>query len=253
MHVIHYDLKDIPLQEFTQSTADGLDLPFYIVEFRLTMRLDPRTLHMELRLKGQQLISSIDVTDPDDAAAVPLSTSRSSSPVSQPIVDQAIPLPAVFTAPITESIVPPIDSIASVTESTVPTTVSGLPITISTLPTTVSGHQDKSIRDYYDAQSINTDGQSLPNLPELVREKLISKIGLEILESTESFLPALETTSERAATATKIASALPTLLKEFSRELAIVAQPGIQRKAVTFVRRYRRYLYIFIDWSTNQF
>lgn len=62
-HVINYDLKDIPLQEFTCSKPVGLNPPFYVASLSLTMRLAPGMLHVELRLKNR-VISTADVVEP---------------------------------------------------------------------------------------------------------------------------------------------------------------------------------------------
>jgi hypothetical protein len=211
LHVIHYDLKDIPLQEFAIIKPAGANPPFYVAELTLTMRL-ARTLQMELRCKSR-VISATDVAESKDATTGASNANQFLFPLSQLIVDQ----------------------------STLPTYAK-----ISAQP-----NQGRNFHRDYDRQALSTDGRSLPELGEKIKDKAISMFGLKILDSTKSLFLDLETASEWAAKRSKISEALPGLLEEFSSELRLLAQLGIQRNAAIFVRRHRRYLQPFILSATN--
>ncbi|KAH0538333.1 hypothetical protein FGG08_005068 [Glutinoglossum americanum] len=58
VHILEYDLTDVPLQEFTRQQPPGNSPPFYVASLRLIMRLDPQRLKIELCWNERTLCSA---------------------------------------------------------------------------------------------------------------------------------------------------------------------------------------------------
>ncbi|KAH6724439.1 hypothetical protein DL95DRAFT_464978 [Leptodontidium sp. 2 PMI_412] len=68
-HVIHYDLKDIPTQEFRRCKAVGNNPPFYVASLTLIMRVAPGSIHVALCL-DQRIVATAVISDTPAETAV---------------------------------------------------------------------------------------------------------------------------------------------------------------------------------------
>ncbi|KAH7342511.1 hypothetical protein BKA65DRAFT_504250 [Rhexocercosporidium sp. MPI-PUGE-AT-0058] len=59
---IHYDLKDIPTQEFQYHKAVGNDPPFYVASLELAMTVAPQSIHVALCL-GKRIVYTAEIRD----------------------------------------------------------------------------------------------------------------------------------------------------------------------------------------------
>ncbi|KUJ18836.1 uncharacterized protein LY89DRAFT_717366 [Mollisia scopiformis] len=56
-HTIDYDLKDIPLQDFTASKSGLLSRTFYVAPMKLSITLTPQMVHLELHMNEKSVYS----------------------------------------------------------------------------------------------------------------------------------------------------------------------------------------------------
>jgi hypothetical protein len=107
----------------------------------------------------------------------------------------------------------------------------------STLPTTVSRIPVKEGVD--DTLSILTDGESI-TLLEDAKEGLIKNFATKLWNSFEKNAATDHNWQLTEESVKRISSALPDLLKEFAQDISYTANIKIHKKAISFIRHYRR-------------
>lgn len=107
----------------------------------------------------------------------------------------------------------------------------------STLPTTASKYMSMYERKEMDedTMTIATDNQSII-LPTNLKNQFIEAFATEIWNSAENILRNEKDSMER------VTEMLLELLREFSLELLLIAQPRIQKDATIFIRHYCKYV-----------